>query len=116
MAKDVTLVYNGPQVRVVELDREVVDGDEVTVTPELAPKLLAASGFREKGKRQSAAETSLASRSVLEERATALGLQLYPTETDEGLAGRVREHGGSSAPGDEPAPTPAASNEEGSED
>jgi hypothetical protein len=108
MAKDVTLVYSGPQVLVVELGTHLEDGDEVTVDAELAPKLLAASGFREKGKKApAAAETPIASRSVLEDRATALGLQLYPTEEDAALADRIRSHGGSSEPG-EPEPTPPA--------
>ena len=106
MAKDVTLVYSGPQVRAVELDRDLVDGDEVTVSPELASKLLAASGFREKGKKAPSEETPpIASRSVLEERASALGLQVYPTETDEALASRVKSHGGNVEPG-EPDPEP----------
>jgi hypothetical protein len=106
MAKDVTLVYSGPPVRVVEIDREVEDGDEVTVPADLAPRLLAASGFREKGKKAPGEEAvKLASRSVLEDRATELGLQLYPTETDEALASRIKSHGGNAEPG-EPDPEP----------
>lgn len=42
---DVELTYHGPQVRVVELDRDVVDGDVVKVSPELASRLLCAVGF-----------------------------------------------------------------------
>jgi hypothetical protein len=109
MAKDVTLTYNGPQVRVVELDRDLVDGDEIEVSPELAPKLLAAAGFREKGKRPPTESTDVASRSTLEARATELGLQLYPTETDEALGHRILQHGGRIEPGEvkpEPEPEP----------
>lgn len=117
MAKDVTLVYNGPQVRVVELDRDLVGGEEVTVDADLAPKLLAADGFREKGKRSTGTERKLASRSTLEERATAMGLQLYPTETDEALASRIVSHGGNAEPGGaEPEPTPETPAAEGGDD
>lgn len=112
MAKDVTLVYDGPQVLVVELGEELEDGGEVTVDPGLAEKLLMVGGFREKGKKApTPPEAKLATRAVLEERATVLGLQIYPTEPDAGLADRIRSHGGSSEPGEpepEPAPTPPA--------
>jgi len=45
MAKT-TLVYHGPQVRVVALDREVSDGDSVVVEDKaVADALLCAHGF-----------------------------------------------------------------------
>jgi len=42
-----TLIYEGPQALIVELEREVSYGDEVEVDEALAPRLLAAQGFRE---------------------------------------------------------------------
>jgi hypothetical protein len=97
MANDVTLVYEGPQQRVVELDRDVAGGDELKVTPELADRLLCCHGFREKGKpAPSDSPGKLATRKTLESRAAELGLQVYESEEDERLAARIRDHGGDS--------------------
>lgn len=57
MASSVNLRYNGPQSRVVALDRDVEDGDIIAVDKEMASDLLAAHGFTEtKSKPRSAAE------------------------------------------------------------
>ncbi len=96
MADDVTLVYEGPQVRIVELDRDVgaeAGSEELTVPTEIAGRLLNSDGFREKGKRAQPGP-KLASRKTLEARAADLGLQVYESEEDERLATRIRDHGG----------------------
>lgn len=103
MATDVTLVYEGPQQRLVELDRDVFGGDEIEVPRELADRLICAHGFREKGKRPDAAP-KLATRKTLEARAADMGLAVYEGEEDERLANRIREHGGDPTSG----PTKAA--------
>lgn len=95
MAKDVTLVYEGPQQRVVELDRDVLSGDEVEVPRGLADRLLCSHGFREKGKPAPGPDPrQLATRKTLEARAADLGLQVYDSEEDERLGTRIAEHGG----------------------
>lgn len=96
MASQVTLVWHGGQHTVVELDREVYDGDEVKVDSELADRLLAASGFTLKdGSNPLIGEApELASRKQLEAKAEEFGLAIYPTEDDAGLANRISAAGG----------------------
>jgi hypothetical protein len=96
MATD-TLVWHGGSHYVVELDREVVAGDEVEVDRELADRLLAVDGFTYKDGSNPLAEAArpeLASRKELEKQADVLGLAIYPTEDDEALASRVSAAGG----------------------
>jgi len=99
MPKDVTIVYEGPQQRVVELDRDVFGGDELEVSEALAGRLCAAQGFRIKGAPRTPTAPKLASRKTLEARAADLGLAIYDNEPDAKLASRIRDHGGDSSAG-----------------
>lgn len=45
MAKNVTLTYHGPPAYVVELDRELTNGDKLDCEEGLASRLLCGSGF-----------------------------------------------------------------------
>lgn len=96
MATD-TLVYHGGPHHVVALDRIVSDGDTVELDdPRLWDQLLAASGFTlEDGTNPLVQEVpEPAPREALETQADLLGLAIYPTEEDAGLAERINAAGG----------------------
>lgn len=92
----VTLVWHGGPHTVVALDREIDKGEEVTVDKALADSLLAASGFTLKDGSNPLAQEApqLAGREALEAKANELGLAIYPTEDDAGLADRISSAGG----------------------
>lgn len=97
MATGDTLVWHGGQHTVVELDREVNCGDEIVVEDAgLRDRLLRAGEFTLKDGTNPFVQTEpdLAPRSALEDLADHHGLAIYPTESDAGLADRIKSAGG----------------------
>lgn len=89
-----TLVYHGPPVRSIALDREIEDGDEFDVPDKaVADALLCAAGFSVKGQSTSDAGPKLPTKQDLIDQAEFLGLAVYAADTKESLAARIRGAG-----------------------